>query len=72
MNGPELNAPAVSVASIAAGAMAFLSYVPAVFGGVSSIIGSFLAYYLLKNQMLKNKREKLEISKLEKEMLEDS
>jgi hypothetical protein len=71
MTGPELNAPAVSFATTVAGAATVLSYIPAVFGGISSVIGTVLACYLVRNQILKNTREKLEIEKLKKEIREN-
>lgn len=55
MNGPELNAPAVSAASIAAGVATVLELVPPFAGALSSIGGVILLYYLIKHKRLQVK-----------------
>ena len=72
MPGPELNGPAVSFATLAAGVMTLVKQIPDVSGSIASIFAAMLAYQLWKNKRLDNKLKSLEIEKLENEMHEDS
>lgn len=47
---PQLNAPAVSVASLTTGMATALDVIPAIAGSISSIAGLFLAFYLIKHR----------------------
>ena len=62
MNGAELNAQAVSFATIATGVGTLISYIPATAGTIASIFGALLAYQSWKNKrmeaaILKKKNE---------------
>ncbi len=61
MNGQELNAPAVSLASIAAGVATVLEFVPPLAGALSSIGGVILLHYLLKHKRLQVKLAEREL-----------
>jgi hypothetical protein len=66
----DVNAPAASIASIAAGIGTLFSYLPEFFGLVSAFFGSLLAIQLYRNQRSIAKKTKLETELLERKLEE--
>lgn len=67
MNAQDWNAPAVSIASIAAGAVTALEFLPPVIGAASSIGGLVLLFFLVKHKMIQIKISALELEDKENE-----
>ena len=72
MNGPELNAPAVSLASIVAGVGTALSFLPEIVGSIASIFGVLLAYQSWKNKRIEYKLKKIELEDIRAEHEKDN